>query len=190
MTRSSGIKWKVLVKRFRGSRPRLEVKPQGVVVYLPEGIDEGEVHEIVEKHREWIERRYEELLKALAKANDVDLVERNKAEFKKLVEKLVEQAMKDVLGMNSCKIVIRKMRTRWASCSPKGTITINALASHLPDHLVTYIVYHEICHMIEPRHYRAFWSCVETYVPNHKELEEALLAYEIKLGLLDSTEIS
>ncbi len=102
----------------------------------------------------------------------------------------MEQAAKDILGMNPCRIVIRKMKTRWASCSPKGTITINTLARHLPNHLISYIIYHEICHIIEPRHNKAFWTCVQKHYPNYRELEEDLLMYEVKLGLHDSRETS
>ena len=124
-----------------------------------------------------------ELLKALENSRNIELVERSKAEFRKLVRKLVEQAAEDVLGVNPCRIVIREMKTRWASCSPKGTITVNTLARYLPDHLISHIIYHEICHIIEPRHNSVFWACVQKYYPNYRELEKELLAYEVRLGL-------
>ena len=175
---------------FDSSRPKLEIRPWRILVYLPKGVDESEAFKIIEKHWKWIEKKHGELLKALEKAKNIELVERSKAEFETLVKKLVEQAMKDIVGVNACRIIIRRMKTRWASCSPRGTITINALARHLPNHLISYIVYHEICHLIEPRHNEAFWTCLKKHYPNHGELEEELLAYELKLGLLTSIETS
>lgn len=186
---SNGNEWRIQVKYFDGSRPRLEVGPWRILVYLPKGVDEGEAFKIIDRHWKWIEKKHRELLKALEKAKNIELIERSRAEFKRLVKKLVEQAMKDIAGVSTCcRIIIRKMKTQWTSCSPRETITINALARHLPNHLVSYIVYHEICHVIEPKHDEAFWACIERYYPNHKEVEEELLAYELKLGLLTPIE--
>jgi len=174
--------WRIQVRRSKSTRAKLEVKPWGVLITLPEGVKEDEVTKIVGRHRAWIEKKYSELLEALERSKDIELVERSKAEFKRLLNKMVEQAMREILGVNPCRVVVRKMKTRWASCSLKGTITVNSLAIHLPEHLISYIVYHEICHLIEPRHNEAFLECIRRHYPNYKELEKELLAYEIKLG--------
>jgi len=188
LVQNSENKWKIQIKYSENTRPKLEVKPWGILVTLPEGVDENEAYRIIDKHKLWIEKKHAELLEALEHLRNAKLEKRSKAEFRNLVEKLVEQAAKDILGMNPCRIVIRKMKTRWASCSLKGTISINSLARYLPDHLISYIVYHEICHIIEPRHNKAFWTCVQKFFPNYKELEKELLVYEVKLGLRKSTE--
>ena len=190
MIQNSESKWKIQIKYSRNTRPKLEIKPWGILVFLPEGVDKSEAYRIIEKHKLWIKEKHAELLKALENSRNIELVERSETEFRNLVEKLVEQAAKDILGMNPCRIVIRKMKTRWASCSPKGTITINTLARHLPNHLISYIIYHEICHIIEPRHDKAFWACVQKHYPNYRELEEDLQMYEVKLGLHGSRENS
>lgn len=186
MIQNSESRWKVQIKYSKNIRPKLEVKPWGILVTLPEGVDGNEAYRIIERHRAWIEKKHAELLEALERSRNVELVERSKAEFRNLVKELVEQATKEILGMNPCRIVIRKMKSRWASCSPKGTITINTLASYLPDHLISYIIYHEICHIIEPKHNKDFWICIQKRYPNYKEMEKELLAYEIKLGLIET----
>ncbi len=185
MIQNSTSKWKIQIKYSKNKIPKLEVKPWGILVILPEGIDKNEAYRIIEKHRPWIEEKHAELLEALEHSKNIKLVEKSKSKFRNLVEKLVEQAAKEVLGMNPCKIVVRKMKTRWASCSLKGIITINALARYLPNRyrLISYIIYHEICHIIEPKHNKVFWTCVQEHFPNYKRLEEELLLYEIKLGL-------
>lgn len=188
MMQNSGSKWKIQIKHSKNTKPKLEVKPWGILVILPEGADENEAYRIIEKHGSWIEEKHAELLEALERSRNIELVKRSKAEFRNLVERLVEQATKDVLGVNPCRIVVRKMKSRWASCSPKGTITINELARYLPNHLVSYIIYHEICHILEPRHNREFWMCVQKRYPNCRELEKELLVYEVKLGLYGSIE--
>jgi predicted metal-dependent hydrolase len=46
----------------------------------------------------------------------------------------------------------------------------------LPEHLRDYILVHEICHLIEFNHGRAFWSLVERQVPDYKALRQELKA--------------
>ncbi len=183
MKRNSSSKWKIQITYSNNKNLKLEVKPWGIQVTLPIGTRIEEAYRIIEKHKTWIQKKQTELLEALEYSRRINLVDRSMAEFRGLVEKLVEQATLMVLGMNPCKIVIRKMRTRWASCSPKGTLTINSLARYLPDDLLSYIIYHEICHVIEPRHNKAFWTCVQKYFPKPIEKEKELIAYEIRLGL-------
>ena len=176
-------KWKIIVKHSRNTGVKLEVRPWGVLVTLPEGVGEDEVARIIERYRVWIERKHSELLEAIERSKNIELLERSKAEFKRLLKSMVKQVTREVLGVNPCRIVVKKMKTRWASCSFKGTITVNSLAIYLPEHLIAYIVYHEICHLIEPRHNGAFLECLRKRYPNYGELEKELLAYEIKLGL-------
>jgi len=182
LIRNGRSKWKIQVKYSKNARFKLEVKPWGVLVTLPEGADENEACRIIERHRRWIEERHAELLEALERSRNVKLVERSETEFRSLVKKLVDQAAKEVLGVNPCRVAVRRMKSRWASCSPRGTITVNALAKYLPLRLISYIIYHEICHVIETRYNETFWSCVQKHCPNYKELEKELLVYEVKLG--------
>ncbi|ABN69865.1 protein of unknown function DUF45 [Staphylothermus marinus F1] len=181
MTSNNENMWRIQIKYSMNKNPKLEVKPWGIQIILPENMDRREAYSIIEKHKSWIKKKTMELQEALERSRNIKLVKRSKAEFKNLVKKLLDQVARDELGINPCKVVIRKMKTRWASCSPKGVITVNSLARYLPDNLVLYIIYHEICHIIEPKHNKDFWTCVQKYYPNYKELEKELLAYEVKL---------
>jgi len=176
---------RIEVKYAKNSRAKLEVKPWGVLITLREGVREDEINKIVERHRAWIEKKYSELLESVELSKNIELVTRSEAEFKSLLEEFVKQA-REILGVNPRKIVIRKMKTRWGSCNhKKGTITVNALAAYLPEHLISYIIYHEICHLIEPKHNGIFLEHIRRRYPNYKELEKELIAYEIKLRSLE-----
>jgi len=82
------------------------------------------------------------------------------------------------------------MKSRWASCSVKGTLTLNKATKYLPKDLVAYIIYHEVCHIIELKHSAKFWKCISQKYPNYREMERLLLAYEIKLGLRKELPVS
>lgn len=173
------------MRRARVKRPRLIVKTWGVLIVLPAPFREEVAYKIFKKHKKWILKKHEELRIAYEYSRKVKLMHRSRKELRELVEKYVEEAALKILGENPCKINIRKMRTRWASCSIRKTITVNELVKHLPEYLISYLAYHEVCHLVQLRHNQEFWSCVEKQFKNYRELEKELLVYEVKLGLHD-----
>ena len=71
-------------------------------------------------------------------------------------------------------ISIRDQHGRWGSCSGKGNITFNYKLVLLPPELRDYVVVHELCHLVELNHSRAFWELVGKILPEWKELRRAL----------------
>ncbi|MEM3806140.1 MAG: YgjP-like metallopeptidase domain-containing protein [Desulfurococcus sp.] len=173
----------IAIKYLKNSGIRIIVTPQGIEVRFPEGFDESKAMEIVNKHKMWIERRMQELSELIEISKQLEIIDRNIEELRQMIKTLADQAMMEVLGIsNPCKIIMKKMTRKWASLSSKGVLTINKQARFLPDPLIKYIVYHEICHFLERKHNNRFWSCVERFIPNYEELEKTLWAYEFKLA--------
>lgn len=63
------------------------------------------------------------------------------------------------------RVVIRQQRTRWGSCAPSGTVSLNATLLFLPPPLVDYVIAHELCHLIELNHSPRFWRILEEVEP-------------------------
>ena len=72
---------------------------------------------------------------------------------------------------------IRLQHSRWGSCSSRRSITLNSKLLFLPDHLVRYIMVHELCHTVHLNHSASFWSLVQQHDPlwrsNNKEMKSA-----------------
>ena len=79
-----------------------------------------------------------------------------------------------VLGVKPNSVSVRTQRTRWGSCSPRGTVSINASLLFVAPELVRYLFVHELCHLRHLNHSRRFWNAVAAYEPNFKSLDRRL----------------
>ena len=53
---------------------------------------------------------------------------------------------------------LRRMKRTWGSCSSKGIITLNPHLVKAPPPLINYVIAHEVCHLAELNHGRAFYA--------------------------------
>lgn len=77
-------------------------------------------------------------------------------------------------GLEYSRAVVRGQRTRWASCSGHGTISLNYKLLFLPGHLVAYILTHELCHTRHMNHAEKFWALVKGFEPACKDHDKEL----------------
>jgi predicted metal-dependent hydrolase len=73
------------------------------------------------------------------------------------------------LGVNPKRVQFRDMRRKWGSCSSKATVTLSSRLTWLEHDLAEYIVCHEIAHLIELNHSKAFWALMQTHMPDYRE---------------------
>lgn len=80
-------------------------------------------------------------------------------------------------------VSIKKMHSRWGSCSSSGEIVLNIWLMQLPEDLINYVLCHELAHLNNHNHQAKFWSEVEAMVPNYKILRKQLKNYQPRLKL-------
>lgn len=96
-----------------------------------------------------------------------------KTQARKEIEEVVrQQATRMNLSVKS--ITIRDQRTRWGSCSSKGTLSFNWRLIMAPPAVLEYVVIHELSHLRHPNHSAAFWNVVAHYAPDYKTLRQWL----------------
>lgn len=153
--------------------PRLEFRTGTLLVVLPHGQDEKRV---MNKHRQWIDRKNQFIQDAITASASITLESRTREEFRILVLEIIRMYSHD-LRQTPHRLFVRKMCTKWASCSKKGNLTINVLGRNLPDELVEYIVFHEMVHLTHPNHDAQFWKYIRKKFSNATEIERNLCTY-------------
>lgn len=79
-----------------------------------------------------------------------------------------------IYGFKYAKVSIKKMSTRWGSCSKQGNLNFNYKMIYLSDDLAEYIVAHELCHLSQMNHGRNFWKLVAHTISNWQILRRQL----------------
>lgn len=72
------------------------------------------------------------------------------------------------------RVTVRNQRSRWGSCSRRGTISLNWRLIQTPAFVRDYIILHELSHLREMNHSRRFWREVERVCPAFATAEQWL----------------
>jgi predicted metal-dependent hydrolase len=74
------------------------------------------------------------------------------------------------------RVSIRCQRTRWGSCSTRGTVSLNCSLVFLQSEVVRYLFVHELAHTRHMNHSESFWRLVAKIEPDYRRLDRDLLA--------------
>lgn len=65
-------------------------------------------------------------------------------------------------------VTIRDQKSRWGSCSSRGTLSFNYRLIFAPLPVLDYVVVHELCHLTHMNHSKEFWDKVASVMPEYK----------------------
>tara|TARA_Y100001933_G_scaffold261532_1_gene316445 strand:- start:319 stop:1014 length:696 start_codon:yes stop_codon:yes gene_type:complete len=66
------------------------------------------------------------------------------------------------IGCKAGRISIRDQKGRWGSCASSGNLAFSWRLIMAPDFVLDYVVAHEVAHLAEHNHSRAFWNIVRS----------------------------
>lgn len=139
--------------------------------YLLEIVETNKKPEVVLKHNK---------IKLLVAPNSDTLLKSQiydkwqRKELKQDLETLLIKWQK-IINVEINGFTIRKMKTKWGSCSIKRKqININLELIKKPVQYLEYIVVHELVHLIERNHNARFIAYMDLYLPNWQLLKQEL----------------
>ena len=78
-------------------------------------------------------------------------------------------------GFNFRQVFVKNLKSKWGSCSSKENINLNIHLMRLPDHLIDYIILHELAHTREMNHGPRFWALLNKItLGKARELDRAI----------------
>jgi len=166
---------KILVYRREVKHPRIELKTGDVVLILPKN-NSLNADLLIEKHNLWIDKKLRFISEIKEKFKDKKLINKKDDTFITTTVDLIDKYCHKLKKWPRV-IKFRYMKTKWGSCSKIGRISLNKLLKFIPNNLIAYVVYHELCHLIVPKHNSNFWLLVEKEFPLYKDNEQALFGY-------------
>jgi predicted metal-dependent hydrolase len=78
-------------------------------------------------------------------------------EAKRLLPSMVEELAKRH-NFRFAEVKINQSKSRWGSCSSRGSINLSYHCMLLPPHLLEFVILHELCHTREMNHSERFWA--------------------------------
>ena len=74
-------------------------------------------------------------------------------------------------GVNVTRVTVRNQKSRWGSCSRRGTISLNWRLIQSPGSVRDYIILHELAHRLQMNHSEKFWQEVARLCPDYLQAE-------------------
>ncbi|HSV86045.1 MAG TPA: SprT family zinc-dependent metalloprotease, partial [Levilinea sp.] len=86
-------------------------------------------------------------------------------------------------NLTPARIRITSARTRWGSCSAKGDLNFSWRLIMAPVEVIDYVVVHELAHLKQRNHSKAFWAEVERMLPGCRQQRKWLKENGHRLGI-------
>ena len=151
-----------------------------VTLRVPMYLTQRDIQKILNEKERWILKQLEKM-EQRRKVFEASAPNRlSSDDLNKLADAALEYIPKRVeyfanqMGVNYGRITIRNQKTRWGSCSGKGNLNFNCFLMFAPPEVIDYVVVHELCHLKEMNHSKAFWNEVEKVLPDYRTQEKWL----------------
>lgn len=80
----------------------------------------------------------------------------------------------DKHGFKYENVSIKNASTRWGSCSSANNINLNLHLMRVPEHLIDYVLLHELAHTVVKNHGEKFWLLLEQVYPNARKADKEM----------------
>lgn len=107
-----------------------------------------------------------------------------KKEAKKYISKKISEIC-ELLNLSFNKLKITSASSRWGSCNSKKNISFSFRLILAPKKSIDYVIVHELAHLSEMNHSKAFWDLVQNYsdqigIWSYKENKKWLMQNHLK----------
>lgn len=140
-----------------------------LVIRAPRHAKMKDIEEVLRKKKNWIQTKQELFIKRRLEASHFQegirpLIPAYKKQAPAGITERAEFYAKRT-GLKYQSIAISNALHRWGSCSHHGKLRFTWRLMLAPQEVIDYVVVHELVHLLEKNHSRAFWAKVREILP-------------------------
>lgn len=124
-------------------------------------------------------------LKIIVKSADSELIKKTlEVWYRNQAQSILRTRVdfyKTQLEVHPVDIRVKDQKRRWGSCSSNQRLNFNWRIVMAPIEVIDYLVVHELCHLKEMNHSKAFWAHVEQILPDFKRHQKWLKDHSLIL---------
>lgn len=177
----------------RSERKTLSISIQPdctITVRAPRSVSDSQIRRFLVEKQHWLITKYLEAKQKQEAIPCSDLTDTQRAALtRRYIDAAKEYFPKRVAyfhqftGGTYSRITIRDQKTRWGSCSSKGTLSFNWRLMLAPPAILDYVIVHELCHLRHMDHSPAFWQAVGEVFPDYASARKWLRKHGQELVL-------
>ena len=153
----------------------LQVRDGELIARAQRAMPKARIEAVILEKEAWIERHIRDQLEKKAAHPQPD--EAEEARLRTLAREILPGRLEyysALTGLKPKSMKISSAKTRFGSCSSRGSICFSWRLMAYPPAAVDYVVLHELCHLRHLNHSRDFYALVERYMPDWKQRRELL----------------
>ena len=170
----------LLDRSQRAKHMSLSIRPfRGVRVAVPRGVSFTAAEKFAHSKTSWIKKHLEKIASIEKQA---EVLKKNKPIDRVMAKKHLVERLDEICKQNGFKynrVFVKNQKTRWGSCSDKNNINLNVNLARLPDHLIDYVILHELVHTKIKDHGKLFWEELSKFLKDPKSLDKKLRQYTL-----------
>jgi hypothetical protein len=155
----------VAIRRQARQSLALRVTPEGIEALIPRELDPAD-----KTVQDFIERGI-----ACLSVPEPPTAPRTPAHLHELITMWAVR-----LDVEVTRVQLRDMRTKWASYSSQGTLTLHRDLLRVPRDLVDYVLCHELLHGKVPNHSLGWELLIGMHIPDWRQRERRLAAWMLR----------
>jgi predicted metal-dependent hydrolase len=101
-------------------------------------------------------------------------------EAKRFLPERVE-ALASKFRITYAQLFLKNLKSRWGSCSSVNNINLNIQLMRLPDHLIDYVILHELAHTVHKNHGPQFWQTLQNLSGNARLYAKEMKHYRTRI---------
>lgn len=169
------MEYRLIRKNRKSVSIKIDPADLSVVVSAPLWLSKREIDAIVRNHVRWIERQTAivQARRRVEESITPEDIARWKARAKaELPPKIAHYAA--IMGVKPTGFRVTSAKKRFGSCSGKNSLSFSYRLMAYPEEAIDYVVVHELAHIKQHDHSRAFYEVVASVFPDYEKRERLL----------------